>query len=37
LWGILGVIIAIPMAALVKSVVSIVLERRTDHAGHHQS
>jgi len=28
LWGIIGVIIAIPMAALVKSVVSIVLERR---------
>lgn len=28
LWGIVGVIIAIPMAALVKSVVSIVLERR---------
>lgn len=28
LWGITGVIIAIPMAALVKSVVSIVLERR---------
>ena len=28
LWGILGVVIAIPMAALVKSVVSIVLERR---------
>jgi len=30
LWGIMGVIIAIPMAALVKSVVSIVLERRFD-------
>jgi len=30
MWGILGVIIAIPMAALVKSVVSIVLERKTD-------
>ncbi len=30
LWGIVGVIIAIPMAALVKSVVSIVLERRAD-------
>jgi len=30
LWGIVGVIIAIPMAALVKSVVSIVLERRQD-------
>ncbi|MDQ6999061.1 MAG: AI-2E family transporter [Mariprofundus sp.] len=30
LWGIIGVIIAIPMAALVKSVVSIVLERRSD-------
>ncbi|MDX8404831.1 MAG: AI-2E family transporter [Mariprofundus sp.] len=28
MWGVLGVIIAIPMAALVKSVVSIVLERR---------
>ena len=28
LWGIVGVMIAIPMAALVKSVVSIVLERR---------
>ncbi len=28
LWGIIGVVIAIPMAALVKSVVSIVLERR---------
>ncbi len=28
LWGILGVVIAIPMAALVKSVVSIILERR---------
>ncbi|GAV19844.1 AI-2 transport protein TqsA [Mariprofundus micogutta] len=28
LWGIIGVIVAIPMAALVKSVVSIVLERR---------
>ncbi|ATX81812.1 putative permease [Mariprofundus ferrinatatus] len=28
LWGIVGVVIAIPMAALVKSVVSIVLERR---------
>ncbi len=31
LWGIIGVIIAIPMAALVKSVVSIVLERRADN------
>jgi len=31
LWGIIGVIIAIPMAALVKSVVSIVLERRSDN------
>jgi len=30
LWGIVGVMIAIPMAALVKSVVSIVLERRQD-------
>jgi len=30
LWGIIGVIIAIPMAALVKSVVSIVLERRAE-------
>jgi len=30
LWGIIGVIIAIPMAALVKSVVSIVLERRSE-------
>ena len=30
LWGIIGVIIAIPMAALVKSVVSIILERRSD-------
>ncbi len=29
LWGIFGVIIAIPMAALVKSVVSIILERRS--------
>ncbi len=28
LWGIVGVIIAIPMAALVKSVISIILERR---------
>ena len=28
LWGVVGVIIAIPMAALVKSVLSIVLERR---------
>jgi len=28
LWGIVGVVIAIPMAALVKSVVSIILERR---------
>ncbi|MDQ6992648.1 MAG: AI-2E family transporter [Mariprofundus sp.] len=28
IWGIIGVIIAIPMAALVKSVVSIMLERR---------
>ncbi|MFQ5519710.1 MAG: AI-2E family transporter [Mariprofundus sp.] len=27
-WGIVGVVVAIPMAALVKSVVSIVLERR---------
>ncbi len=33
LWGIVGVIIAIPMAALVKSVVSIVLERRADANG----
>ncbi len=30
LWGIVGVIIAIPMAALVKSVISIVLERREE-------
>ncbi len=30
LWGIVGVIIAIPMAALVKSVVSIMLERRSN-------
>ncbi len=30
LWGIVGVIIAIPMAALVKSVVSIILERRSE-------
>lgn len=28
LWGIVGVVVAIPMAALVKSVISIVLERR---------
>jgi putative permease len=28
LWGIMGVVIAIPLAALVKSVLSIVLERR---------
>jgi len=30
LWGIVGVIIAIPMAALVKSVISIILERREE-------
>jgi putative permease len=36
LWGIIGVIIAIPMAALVKSVVSIVLERRMDKAEEEQ-
>jgi len=30
LWGIVGVIIAIPMAALVKSVISFVLERREE-------
>ena len=30
LWGIIGVIIAIPMAALVKSVISIILERREE-------
>lgn len=29
-WGVVGVIVAIPMAALVKSVLSIVLERRND-------
>jgi len=34
LWGIVGVVIAIPMAALVKSVVSIVLERRHEPALH---
>lgn len=33
LWGIVGVIIAIPMAALVKSVVSIILERRQGAVG----
>jgi len=27
IWGVVGVIIAIPMAALVKSVLSIILER----------
>ncbi len=32
LWGVVGVIIAIPMAALVKSVLSIVLERRQKQA-----
>jgi len=32
LWGIIGVVIAIPMAALVKSVVAIVLERRAKGA-----
>ncbi len=32
LWGIIGVAIAIPLAALVKSVLSIVLERRQDVA-----
>lgn len=30
LWGIIGVVIAIPLAALVKSVLSIVFERRQD-------
>ncbi|HKI60795.1 MAG TPA: AI-2E family transporter [Mariprofundaceae bacterium] len=30
LWGVVGVIVAIPMAALVKSVLSIALERRKD-------
>jgi len=28
LWGIIGVVVAIPLAALVQSVLSIVLERR---------
>lgn len=32
LWGIIGVVIAIPLAALVKSVLSIVLERRQNFA-----
>jgi len=32
LWGIMGVVIAIPLAALVKSVLSIVLERRHNSA-----
>jgi len=31
MWGIIGVVIAIPMAALVKSVLSIILERRVHH------
>jgi len=34
IWGVLGVIIAIPMAALVKSVVSIMLERRAEALTH---
>jgi len=32
LWGVVGVIIAIPMAALVKSVLSIIMERRADQS-----
>jgi putative permease len=37
LWGIMGVVIAIPLAALVKSVLSIVLERRQNSVSREES